>query len=47
MAADLTAWLNRTAREQLADALAAGQGPVDIPLPDADADDSALRGVLR
>lgn len=35
----------RTAREQLANALAAGQGPADIPLPDAD--DSALRGVLR
>lgn len=36
---------NRTARELLADALAAGQGPADIPLPDAD--DSALCGVLR
>lgn len=35
----------RTARQLLADALAAGQGPKDIPLPDAD--DGALRGVLR
>lgn len=35
----------RTAREQLADALASLRGPSDIPLPDAD--DSSLRGVLR
>ena len=35
----------RTAIELSADELAAGQRPADIPLPDAD--DSALRGVLR
>lgn len=35
----------RTAREQLAEALAAGQAPDDLPLPDAD--DASVAGVLR
>ena len=35
----------RTAKQQLADAMAASRGPDDIPLPDAD--DSSLRGVMR
>lgn len=33
----------RTAKQQLADAMAASRGPDDIPLPDAD-DSSAWRG---
>lgn len=37
----------RIAIELSADELAAGQGPADIPRPDADANDSGLRGVLR
>lgn len=36
---------SRTAREQLADTLAALKGPEDIPLPDAD--DASVAGVLR
>lgn len=36
----------RTAIELSADELAAGQRPADIPLPDADVNDSSLRGVL-
>lgn len=37
--------MQRTAKQQLADAMAASRGPDDIPLPDAD--DSSLRGVMR
>ncbi len=36
----------RTAIDLSADELAAGQRPADIPLPDADVNDSSLRGVL-
>jgi len=35
----------RTAKEQLAMAMKAGQSPDDLPLPDAD--DAAVAGVLR
>ena len=35
----------RTAREKLAEALAAGQAPDDLPLPDAD--HASVAGVLR
>lgn len=34
----------RTAKEQLADAMAASRGPDDIPLPDAD--DSSARSLM-
>jgi hypothetical protein len=34
----------RTAKQQLADAMAASRGPDEIPLPDAD--DSSVRGVM-
>ncbi len=38
---------SRTAREQLADAMAASRAPAELPEPD-DADDaSAQRGVMR
>lgn len=36
--------LTRTAKEQLADAMAASRGPDDIPLPDAD--DSSARSLM-
>jgi hypothetical protein len=35
----------RTAKQQLAEAIRLSRGPEDIPLPDAD--DSSLRGVMR
>jgi len=35
----------RTAKQQLADAMAASRGPDDIPVPDAD--DASLQGVMR
>lgn len=34
-----------TAKEQLAEAIKAGQAPDDLPLPDAD--DAAIAGVMR
>lgn len=38
--------MRRTARQQLADAIAAGFAPPNLPEPD-DAEDSSIRGVMR